>query len=212
MGEVAAAADGSFVAGPGLVLQPGALLGFRYREEAGPARLGAHCTIRAGAIVYGDVTAGDHLQTGHHALIRERTVIGRHVVIGTGSVIDGQVRIGDFVKIESCCYIPTHVTIGSRVFIGPGTVLTNDRYPLKMRDRYRPEGVILEDGVTLGGGVTIVPGVTVGAGSFVAAGAVVTRDVPPLSLVKGVPGRAEPLPKALREPNMALSWRGFLDG
>jgi acetyltransferase-like isoleucine patch superfamily enzyme len=210
--EVGGGGAGLFVAGEGLVLQPGAMLGFRYRADAGPARLGTRCTIRAGSIVYGDVTAGDHLQTGHHALIRERTLIGRHVVIGTNSVIDGDVVIGDFVKIESCCYIPTHVMIGSRVFIGPGTTLTNDRYPLKMRDRYRPEGPILEDGVTLGGGVTVVPGVTIGAGSFVAAGAVVTRDVPPSSLVKGVPGRAEPLPAALREPNMALSWRAFLDG
>jgi acetyltransferase-like isoleucine patch superfamily enzyme len=132
-------------------------------------------------------------------------------VVGTNTVIDGHVVFGDFVKIESNSYIPTHVTIGSRVFIGPGVVLTNDRYPLKLRDEYKPEGPIIEDGVTLGGGVVVCPGIIIGKGSFVAAGAVVTKDVPPLSLVKGVPGVSTPLPENLRELNVALSWRGYLD-
>jgi len=88
--------------------------------------------------------------------------------------------------------------------------LTNDRYPLKMRDRYAPEGPVIEDGVTLGAGVVVCPGVRIGHDSFVAAGAVVTKDVPPQSLVMGVPGRCRPLPEHLRERNMALSWRHFL--
>ncbi len=177
-----------------------------------PVRLGLAARIRAGTIIYADVEVGDDFQTGHHVMIRERTVIGHHVVIGTNTVIDGNVVIGDFVKIESNCYIPTHVHIGNRVFLGPNVVLTNDRYPLKMRDQYVPEGPILEDGVTLGGGVVVCPGVRIGHDSFVAAGAVVTKDVPPLSLVVGVPGRIQPLPEKLRERNLALSWRKYLNG
>lgn len=192
-------------------IQPGALVGLIYRDDCGPARLGRHCRIRSGSILYGDVEVGDHFQTGHNVLIREEAKIGQHVVIGTNTVIDGKVRIGDFVKIESQCYIPTHVVIGTRVFLGPGVVLTNDRYPLKMRDRYRPDGPVLEDGVTLGGSVTVCPGVRIGQGAFIAAGAVVVADVPPMTLVRGVPGRVMPLPDKLAELNMALSWREHLE-
>ena len=205
-----AAGERNYRAGEECVIQPGATVGLRYREGCGPAVLGDHVTVRSGAVVYGDVVMGERCQTGHNVLIREHTRIGRHVVIGTNTVIDGQVEIGDFVKIESNCYIPTHVTIGSRVFFGPGVVLTNDKYPLKDRDNYRPDGPIIEDGVTLGAGVVIAPGVRVGEGSFVAAGAVVTRDVEPNTLIKGVPGRAYPLPEKLTETNIALSWRKFL--
>jgi len=204
--------DSNYTCGADCKIAPGAIVGLVYKDGAGPARLGDHCVVRAGAIIYGDVVAGSHLQTGHHVMIRENTTLGDHVVIGTNTVVDGTVTIGSFVKIESNCYIPTHVTIGSRVFLGPGVVLTNDRYPLKQRASYRPEGPVLEDGVTLGGGVVVVPGVTIGRDSFVAAGAVVTKDVPPNSLVTGVPGKVMPLPEHLRETNMALSWMKYLKG
>ena len=198
-------------AGTGCEFHPGTVLGFRYRADCGPFRIGDNGRVRWGSIIYGDVTAGDDFQTGHHVVIRERTRFGNHIVVGSGAVIDGQVTVGDFVKIESRCYIPTHVVIGSRVFIGPGVVLTNDRYPQKMRDAYQPAGPVLEDGVSLGGGVVVVPGVTIGKGSFVAAGAVVTKDVPPMSLVKGSPGEIGPLPEKLRELNMAQNWRCYLE-
>lgn len=191
-------------------IQRGAIVGLRYVADAPPVRLAAHARIRAGTILYAGVHAGEDFQTGHHVLIRESTVIGNHVVIGTNTVIDGQVTIGDFVKIESNCYIPTHTRIGSRVFFGPGVTLTNDRYPLKLRDEYVPEGPIIEDGVTLGGGVVVLPGIRIGHDAFVAAGAVVTKEVPPFSLVKGVPGEIQLLPERLRSRNLALSWRKYL--
>lgn len=191
-------------------IHPGCIVGLKYRPDCEPVRLGNRCVIRAGTIIYADVQVGENFQTGHHVLIREKTVIGDHVVIGTNTVIDGNVTIGNFVKIESNCYIPTHVQIGSRVFLGPNVTLTNDRYPLKLRDQYVPEGPIIEDGVTLGGGVVVVPGVRIGQDTFVAAGALVTKDVPPLSLVMGVPGKISPLPEKLRERNLALSWRKYL--
>ncbi len=190
----------------------GCLVGLLYRPEAGPARFGRDCRIRWGTVIYGDVVAGDDFQTGHHVMIREKTVIGNHVVVGTGTVIDGQVEIGDFVKIESQCYIPTHVRIGSRVFLGPGVTLTNDRYPLKDRANYSSEGPVIEDGVTLGARVVVCPGVRIGAGAFVAAGAVLTRDVPSMTLALGVPARHQTLPERLRERNIALSWKKHLTG
>lgn len=201
----------SFVEGAeDCVIQDGVIVGLRYRPDAKPVRLGRGARLRAGTILYADVSAGEDFQTGHHVLVRENTTIGDHVVIGTNTVIDGTVTIGDYVKIESNCYIPTHTTIGNRVFFGPGVTLTNDRYPLKLRDEYVPEGPVIEDGVTLGGGTVVLPGVRIGHDSFVAAGAVVTRDVPPFSLITGVPGREQPLPEKLRGRNLALSWRKYL--
>lgn len=198
-------------AGENCQFQPNTVLGMRYREDCKPFRLGKNGCIRSGSIIYGDVRAGDFFQTGHNVLVREHTIFGNHIVVGTNTVIDGHVVVGDFVKIESNCYIPTHVAIGSRVFLGPGVVLTNDKYPLKMRDQYKPDGPIIEDGVTLGAGAIVCPGITIGRGSFIAAGAVVTKDVPPMSLVKGVPGVVMPLPENLREMNLALSWRKYLN-
>lgn len=201
---------GHFETGDGAEIQPNCVVGLEYKHGCAPARFGKNAKIRAGSVIYADVTAGDFLQTGHNVMIRENTRIGNHVVIGTNTVIDGAVTIADFVKIESNCYICTHVTIGTRVFFGPGVILLNDKYPLKMRDGYEPRGPVIEDGVTLGGAVTVLPGVRVGEGSFVAAGAVVTRDVPAGGFVKGVPGKISPLPERLRETNMALSWRRYL--
>ena len=202
--------EGYFECGEDCQIQPGAIVGLRYAADAPPVRLAAHARIRTGSILYAGVHAGEDFQTGHHVLVRESTVIGNHVVVGTNTVIDGQVTIGDFVKIESNCYIPTHTRIGNRVFFGPGVTLTNDRYPLKRRDEYIPEGPIIEDGVTLGGGVVVLPGIRIGHDAFVAAGAVVTKEVPPFSLVKGVPGEIQPLPERLRSRNLALSWRKYL--
>jgi acetyltransferase-like isoleucine patch superfamily enzyme len=190
----------------------GCIVGYKYSKNCSPVRFGNRVRIRSGSIIYADVRTGDDFQTGHNVLIREHTIFGNHIVVGTNSVIDGNVAIGDFVKIESNCYIPTHVTIGSRVFIGPGVILTNDKYPQKMRDQYEPLGPTLEDGVTLGGGAVVIPEVTIGKGSFVAAGAIVTKNIPPMSLVKGVPGEILPLPNKLREFNMAINWRKYLNG
>jgi len=49
--------------------------------------------------------------------------------------------------------------------------------------------IIVEDGVWIAANVTLLPGVTVGRGAVVAAGAVVTKDVPPNSLVAGIPAK-----------------------
>jgi acetyltransferase-like isoleucine patch superfamily enzyme len=189
----------------------GCCVGFKYKDDCSPTTVAGPGTIRRGTTIYADVQIGPNFQSGHNVMIRERTSIGKYVVVGTNTVIDGDVNIGDYVKIETNCYIPTHVEIGNRVFIGPGVTLTNDRYPLKMREEYVPEGPVIEDGVTIGGGVTICPGVVIGKGSFIAAGAVVTKDVPPFHLVIGVPAKTRPLPEHLKEPNIALNWRKFAD-
>ena len=189
--------------GTDCVLHDNILLGYEHREGCQPTILGHRAVIRWGAVIYADVSIGDDFKTGHFILIRENTTIGNRVVVGTHAVIDGHTEIGDDVKIETRAYIPTNTRIGSRVFIGPGAVLTNDKYPQRLRDEYEPRGPIIDDGVTIGANATIMPGVHLGEGALIAAGSVITIDVPPWTLARGVPARCEQLPERLREWNQA---------
>src|SRR4051812_27727752 len=169
--------------------------------DCGPAQVGRFGILRKGTIIYGDVTIGDYFQSGHYAIVRAKVRIGDYCTLSNHSTLEGIVRMGVGVRIMSHVYIPSRTWIGDHVFIGPGATFLNDRTPGRSERREIPKGAILEDDVMNGGGCTILPGVTIGARSFVAAGAVVTGDVPPRSLVIGVPGRVRPLPAALDRPN-----------
>ncbi|MDS0258505.1 N-acetyltransferase [Haloarcula sp. S1CR25-12] len=164
-----------------------------------PARIGSDSVVRAGSIIYPDVVAGDRLQTGHHAVVREETTVGHDCVVGSQVVVDGRSDIGDEVSMQTGAYVPSETTIRDRVFLGPRAVLTNDPYPL--RQGADLAGPVLEDDVTVGANATVLPGVTVGERSFVAAGAVVTEDVPPSTLAIGTPAKHRPLPEKLAVAN-----------
>jgi len=192
------------ILGEHCIIQPHAVVGLRYTPDCGPARLGGGGIVRAHTIIYGDVSIGVGFKNGHHALIREHTVIGDYVLVGTAAILDGQITIGDYVSIQSQVYIPTYTTIGSYVFIGPNATLTNDKYPLRQRDALQLAGPIIENHVTIGANATLLPGVRIGEGAMVAAGAIVTHDVPPWTLALGAPARIMPLPAHLRQPNKPI--------
>lgn len=105
--------------------------------------------------------------------------IGRNSLIGEYSIIRGQ----------------GGVTIGDRVYTSPFTQIIAVNHVFD--DPQRPfteqgitaEGIVIEDDVWLGAGAVITDGVRVGQGAVVAAGAVVTKDVPPHTVVGGVPAR-----------------------
>jgi len=181
-------------------IDPAATVGYEYDADCEPAVIGADATVRPGTVIYGDVVAGDRLQTGHNALVRERTELGDDVLVGTGTVIDGTTTIGSDVSLQTGVYVPSHTTIGSNVFVGPRAVLTNDPYPL--REDVDLDGPTVAEEVSIGANATLLPGITVGARSFVAAGAVVTDDVPPDTLAVGNPARHEPLPERLQGGNV----------
>ena len=91
------------------------------------------------------------------------------------------------------------IVIGRNVSIAPHVVLVTHSAPNnsllllehpEVRDRLVKERpIVIEDDAWLGAGVVVLPGVTVGRGAVVAAGAVVTRDVPPFTIVGGLPAR-----------------------
>ncbi|MCI8537543.1 MAG: sugar O-acetyltransferase [Oscillospiraceae bacterium] len=96
----------------------------------------------------------------------------------------------------NCVMLDTNtITIGDDCMFGPNVTLAAATHPIKAAERVNPEGreyalpIRIGDRVWLGAGVTVLPGVTIGDRAVVAAGAVVVRDVPPDTLVAGVPAR-----------------------
>jgi acetyltransferase-like isoleucine patch superfamily enzyme len=137
------------------------------------------------------VIVGKNVQFGENVQVWNYVVIGDNTEIGDGTRIGSFCDIGKEVIIGRNCVIQAHVTISNKcqlhddVFIGPNSSLLNDRFPHS--ERLTPS--IVEKKVVIGGCVTILPDVRVGEGSVVAAGSVVTKNVPPNTVVKGVPAR-----------------------
>ncbi len=105
--------------------------------------------------------------------------IGKNSLIGEYTVIRGQggVTIGDRVYTSPF----TQIIAVNHVFADPGRPFVDQGITA--------EGIVIEDDVWLGSGAIVTDGVRVGRGAVVAAGAVVTRDVPPHTVVAGVPAR-----------------------
>ncbi len=149
------------------------------------SRIGAYTIIRTGCVIYENVIVGSRVEIGHNVLIREGTVIGNGTRVGTGTIIEGDVHIGNNVSIQSNVYIPKKVKIEDNVFIGPCVTFTNDKYPPSRR----LDETIVRRGAVIGARAVILPGVEIGEEAVIAAGAVVTRDVPPRTVVAGFPAR-----------------------
>jgi len=105
--------------------------------------------------------------------------IGSDSLIGEYSVIRGQggVQIGDRVYTSPF----TQIIAVNHIFDDPARPF--------MEQGITAEGIVIEDDVWLGAGAVITDGVRVGKGAVVAAGAVVTEDVPPHTVVGGVPAK-----------------------
>lgn len=115
--------------------------------------------------------------------------IGRFANICDGVFIENDVVLGDNVTVKNHVALYDGLRAEDQVFIGPGVSFANDTYPRSKRFVEHPLTRLMH-GCSLGAGSIILPGVTVGQYALVGAGAVVTRDVPPFTLVKGNPARA----------------------
>ena len=104
------------------------------------------------------------------------------------------IRVGRNVFVNQNCtvYDLGGVDIGDDVMIGPNVSLITSGHPIepsRRRDGVTAAPIVIERNVWIAAGATIIGGVTVGENSVVAAGSVVTRDVPPNTLVGGNPAR-----------------------
>jgi acetyltransferase-like isoleucine patch superfamily enzyme/dTDP-4-dehydrorhamnose 3,5-epimerase-like enzyme len=121
--------------------------------------------------------------------ILEGAVIGADCNICESVFIENDVVIGDRTTVKNGVQLWDGIRLGSDVFVGPNCTFTNDRMP---RSRQRPEKfleTVVENGASIGANATILPGVRIGSGAMVGAGAVVTRNVPPNTIVVGNPAQ-----------------------
>jgi len=134
---------------------------------------------------------GDNIKMGEGVRIWHFTYIGDGSEIGDGTKIgslvhlDYGVKIGDNCRIEGMAYIPPFTVIEDDVFVGPGVIFTNDPYPMSSR----MAGVHVESGAVICAGAVLKAGIRIGSKSIVGMGAVVTRDVPPNTVVFGNPAK-----------------------
>jgi acetyltransferase-like isoleucine patch superfamily enzyme len=122
--------------------------------------------------------------------------IGDETKIGTFVEIQKGAKIGRRCKISSHTFICEGVTIEDNVFVGHGVMFVNDMYPratasgaLQTEQDWKVERTLVKKGASIGTGVTVLANVTIGEDAIVGAGAVVTRDVPPRTIVAGNPAR-----------------------
>ncbi len=144
---------------------------------------GSYLHATPGGIEIGDDTIVMHGAVLHvynfRDLPKSGIKIGKNSLVGEYSIIRGQ----------------GGVTIGDRVYTSPFTQIIAVNHVFDDPDRpfvdqgITAQGIVIEDDVWLGAGAVITDGVRVGQGAVVAAGAVVTKDVPPHSVVAGVPAK-----------------------
>jgi acetyltransferase-like isoleucine patch superfamily enzyme len=133
------------------------------------------------------------------AHVMQGASIGRNCNIGDHVFIESGVSIGDRVTIKNSALLWDGVTIHNDAFVGPQVAFTNDLRPRSPRfppvaTRYANRKrwlvrTVVGRGASIGCNATIIAGVKIGAFAMIGAGAVVTRDVPPHTLVLGVPAR-----------------------
>jgi bifunctional UDP-N-acetylglucosamine pyrophosphorylase/glucosamine-1-phosphate N-acetyltransferase len=169
----------------------------------GKTTIGENCVIRSGTRITNsrlgnDVLVKDHCviidseieahcSVGPFAHLRMNTVLEEDSVVGNFVEVKKS-RLGRSSKASHLTYLGD-ATIGERTNIGAGTVTCN----YDGKDKHQ---TIIEDDVRIGSDTMLVAPVTVGRGSVTAAGSVVTEDVPPNTLVAGVPAAVK---KKLRD-------------
>ncbi len=123
--------------------------------------------------------------------------IGDNTKIGAFVEVQKNSRIGKSCKISSHTFICEGVTLEDHVFVGHNVTFINDTYPrattplgkLQTESDWKVEPTLVKEGASIGSGSTILSNVTIGEKAIVGAGSVVTRNVPPNTIVAGNPAK-----------------------
>lgn len=103
--------------------------------------------------------------------------------------IENDVVVGDRVTVKSGVQLWDGLRVEDDVFIGPNATFSNDRFPRSKRYPDQFLTTTIQRGASIGAHATILPGLTIGQHAMVGAGSIVTKDVPPRSVVVGHPAR-----------------------
>ena len=141
-----------------------------------------------------DVTLGENVKLAAFINLYGCT-IGDNTKIGTFVEVQKNAHIGRNCKVQSHTFICEGVTIEDDVFIGHGVTFVNDKYPratngnggLQSEADWAVSPTIVKRGASIGSGATILCNVTIGEMAIIGSGSVVTRDVPPYTIVAGNP-------------------------
>jgi acetyltransferase-like isoleucine patch superfamily enzyme len=147
-------------------------------------------------VIAPDVVLGQNVRIFHFVNLYGCT-IGDGSKIGTFVEIQKDVTIGRNVKISSHTFICEGVTIEDGVFVGHHVCFINDLYPravnpdggMQTAEDWTVVPTVVKRGASIGSNATVLGGVTIGENAIVGAGSVVTRDVPPKTIVAGNPAR-----------------------
>lgn len=137
--------------------------------------IGNQVTVTEGTVLETDVILEDHVRIGFNC------TIGRGTRVMYGAFVCDRVRVGRNAKIAG--FVCDAATIGDDSTV-MGNLVHSYSSPHVAWGVDEPSPVI-GDRCVVGYGATIVGGITIGHNSFIAAGSVVTRDVPPTSIVTG---------------------------
>jgi acetyltransferase-like isoleucine patch superfamily enzyme len=168
--------------------------------------LGKHSKLKHKSKIFAGKTVfiGDNVEI--NALSLEGVRIGNNFSIHRNSIIEctGVIRsigfgitIGNNVGIAQNCFVQVRgrVVIGNNVIMGPGVYIFSETHNfsdqvIAVKDQGETrKGVTIEDGVWIGSRAIILDGVKIGRNAVIAAGSVVNRDVPPYTIVAGVPAK-----------------------
>lgn len=124
---------------------------------------------------------------------------------------------GCYIQMNVTITDPAYVRLGNNVHLTGCTLFGHDGAVSMLKQAYglrldKVGSIDIRDNVFVGHQAIVMPGVTIGPDAIVAAGSVVTRDVPPGSIVGGVParviGRVADLVVRLKAQTEALPWSG----
>ncbi len=139
-----------------------------------------------------NVMIGIDTKIWHFSHVQSGSKIGRNCTIGQNVNVGNNVVIGNYVKIQNNVSVYEGVEIEDYVFCGPSMVFTNIKRPrseFPQRGSEHYSKTLIKRSASIGANATIVCGVTIGEYSMIGSGSVITKDIPPYSLVVGNPGR-----------------------